>query len=115
MAKIVRTKFKEKNMEVFGGSPKHTKVDDTNNADFIYRYCTNPRIEKVIFKELEKGSFLDMKLMGTIIKEVYLDIIEEEWREILTSNWKLDFKKCRQLIATRCRAVLQQMIINNAR
>lgn len=114
-SKIVLNEFKEKNAEVFGGSPKYNKDGDTNNADFIFKYCTNPRIEKIIFKELEKGKNLDMVLMGTIIKEVYLDIITEEWMEILTSNWILDLKKCRQLIAPRCRAVLQQMIINNAR
>ena len=115
MAKYVRDKFKEKNSEAFGGTPMYNKVDDTNNAEFIFKYCTNQRIEKVIFKNLNEGNALDMRLMGSIIKETYEDIIEEEWRDILTSNWKLDFKKIRKLIAPRCRAVLEQIMVNNAR
>ena len=113
-AKYVRDEFKEKNAKAFGGSPKYNKVDDTDNAEFIFKYCTNARIEKIIFSHINEGKPLDMKLMGSIIKDTYLDIIEEEWREILTSNWKLDFKKLRKAIAPRCRAVLEQMITNNA-
>lgn len=114
-AKYVLDAFKEKNAETFGGNPKYNKDDDTDNAEFIFKYCTNPRIEKVILKEIEKGKSLGMEMMGSIIKETYLDIIEEEWREILNSNWKLDFKECRKKIAPRCRAVLGQMMVNNAR
>ena len=114
-AKYVTDTFKEKNAKAFGGNPKYNKVDDTNNAEFVFKYCTNPRIEKIIMKHINNGKALDMKLMGLIIKDTYEDIIQEEWYEILTSNWKLDFKKCRKLIGPRCRNVLQQMITNNAR
>ena len=106
--------FKEKNGKVFGGSPKYNKVDDTNNADFIFKYVTNARIEKLIMKEIDNGERLGMELMGTLIKNTYLDIIEEEWREIMTSNWKLDFKKLRKNIAPRVRGVLSQVVQNNS-
>ena len=114
-AKYVRDAFKERNASVFGGTPKLNKVDETNNADFIFKYCSNARIEKIIMRELDDGKKLDMTLMGCIIKKTYLDIIDEEWKEILTSNWILDFKNIRKLIAPRCRAVLENMIVNNAR
>lgn len=114
-AKYVRDEFKERNAEAFGGQPKYNKEDDTNNSEFMFKYCTNPRIEKVIMKLLDEGKYLDMKLMGDVIRNTYLDIIEEEWREILTSKWKLDFQNLRKKIAPRCRNVLEQMITNNAR
>jgi hypothetical protein len=85
-SKYVRDVFKEKNAETFGGSPKYNKVDDTHNADFVFKYCTNQRIEKIIMKKIDDGKQLDMSLMGEVIRDTYLDIIEEEWREILTSN-----------------------------
>lgn len=112
-AKYVRDAFKEKNAKAFGGSPKYNKVNDTDNAEFVFKYVTNARIEKLVLKQLDDGEKLSMKLMGTLIKSTYLDIIEEEWKEILTSNWKLDFKNLRKLCAPRVRAVLEQMIENN--
>jgi len=111
-AKYVRDAFKEANSATFGGSPKYNKQGDTDNSEFIFKYCTNARIEKLIFKAVDEGADLDMKLMGRLIKETYLDIIEEEWREILTSNWKLDFKNIRRSIAPRVRAVLGQVMVN---
>jgi hypothetical protein len=113
-AKIVRPEFVERNAEVFGGSKKPRSLNG-NDEEFVFKYCTNYRIEKVIMKQLDLGVVLDMKLMSVIIKETYNDIVEEEWREILHSNWKLDFKNCRKLIADRCREVLNNMIRNNAR
>ena len=112
-AKYVRDEFKERNAEAFGGSPKYNKQDDTDNSEFVFKYVTNQRIEKLIFKKLDEGEKLDMKLMGSLIRDTYLDIIEEEWKEILTSNWKLDFKTIRKNIGPRVRAVLGQVITNN--
>jgi hypothetical protein len=114
-AKYVRDEFRERNAHAFGRSPKYNKHEDTNDSEFIFKYCTNARIEKIIMKHINLGKELDMSLMGHIIRDVYIDIIEEEWREILTSNWKLDFKHIRKTIAPRCRAVLEQMIVNNMR
>lgn len=111
--KYVRDAFKELNSRTFGGNPKYNKVDDTNNSEFVFKYCTNARIEKLILKKLDEGNKLSMKLMGELIRDTYLDIIEEEWKEILTSNWKLDFQKIRKSIAPRVRAVLEQVIDNN--
>jgi hypothetical protein len=114
-AKYVRDEFKERNAEVFGGTPKYNSDGITQNAEFIFKYCTNARIEKLIFKKLSEGKLLGMELMGELIRDVYLDIIEEEWREILTSNWILDFKSLRKLCAPRVRGVLQQMMETNLR
>lgn len=111
-AKIVREEFKEQNAKVFGGVPKQATTDD---EEMVFTYCNNFRIEKIILKELDKGNELDMKIMGDVIRNTYQDIIEEEWRQILNSNWTLNFKNCRKLIANRCRYVLNNMIINNAR
>jgi len=113
-AKYVRNEFKEKNAEAFGGSPKYNKINDTNNDEFIFKYVTNARIEKNIMKILDTGKKLDMSIMGELIKLTYEDICEEEWKEILFSNWKLDFKETRRMCAPRCRAVLSQIITNNA-
>jgi len=112
-AKYVRDAFKEKNSEVFGGRPKYNKVDDTDNSEFIFRYITNARIEKLIFALRDEDFPLDMTMMGELIRQTYIDVIEEEWREILTSNWKLDFKNLRKKLAPRVRAVLEQVIDNN--
>jgi len=114
MGKYVRDEFKERNAETFGGRPKYNKEADTDNSEFIFKYCTNERIEKLIFKKVDQGEVLDMKMMGSLIKETYLDIIEEEWKEILTSNWKIDFKGVRKKIGPRVRSVLNQIITNNA-
>ena len=113
-AKYVRDVFKEKNAEVFGGSPKYNKVDETNNAEFVFRYCTNPRIDKMIFKLIDEGMVLDLKMMAELPKRVLKDIYAEHWKEILESNWMLDFKSIRKLVPKRCLAVLQQVMVNNA-
>jgi len=112
-AKYVRDEFKERNQKTFGGnSVKYNKTDDTDNVEFVHKYCTDARIEKVVYKLLDEGNKLEMKLMGQLIKETYLDIIEENWKEILTSNWKLSFKNIRKIIAKRCVQVLKKMMKN---
>ena len=114
-AKYVRDAFKEKNAEVFGGNPKYNKIDDTNNQELVFKYCTNARIDKHIFKLIDEGHELNMKLMQYLPKNVYVDIMEEEWREILIeSKWKIDLKNLNKTITKRCLAVLQQVITNNA-
>jgi len=113
-AKYVRDAFKEKNSEVFGGNPKYNNELFTNNGDFVFKYLANARIEKLIFKFVDEGRPLDMTMMGDLIRQSYIDIIEEEWKEILLSNWTLNFKDIRKKIAVRVRAVLEQVITNNA-
>lgn len=113
-AKYVTDKFKEKNAEAFGGTPKYNKIDDTNNAEFIFKYCTNNRIEKMIFKLIDEGFKLEMQMMKELPKRIYIDIFEEEHQEIYQSRWKLDFNMIRKLIPKRCKAVLEQIITNNA-
>lgn len=114
-AKYVRNEFKEANAKTFGGNPKYSKVDNTNNADFIFKYCTNARIEKLIHKLQDEGNNLSMKMIGPLIKRTYDDIVEEEWRDILNSNWTLSFKDIRKGIAPRIRAVLDMVMTNSVR
>lgn len=114
-AKYVRDEFKEANAETFGGNPKYNKQADTNDSEFVFKYCTNARIDKIVFKLLDEGHNLELKLMNELPKKVYQDIIEENWYEILNSGWKLDLSNIkRKLISKRCLAVLQQIITNNA-
>jgi hypothetical protein len=113
-AKYVRDKFKECNSAMFGGNPKYNKVDDTQNAEITFKYCTNQRIEKVIFKLVDEGIKLEMKMMEHLPKRVYADIMEEEWKEICFSRWKVDFNQLKKAITTRCASVIKQVITNNA-
>lgn len=109
-AKLVDEKFKEKNKEVFGGNKKFAK-DDTEY--FIARYCTNARIDKIIFKLVDDGHALDMTLMMQLPKLVNTDIWEEEWQDIYPSNLTLDFKGVRRAVSSRCVNVLKLMITQN--
>jgi hypothetical protein len=114
MAKYVRDAFKEKNSEAFGGNPKYNKIDDTDNAEFVFKYCTNPRIDKIIFSLINEGKQLDLKLMLELPRRVLMDIWEENWQEIRDSNWKLDLRNLRKRIPKRCVSVLQQVMVNNS-
>lgn len=115
-AKYVRDKFKEENAEVFGGNPKYNKVGDTDDNKLAHMYCTNPRIDKQIFRLLDEGKPLSMELMHYLPNNVYNDIMEEHWRDITHNKkkYKVDFKKLHLIITRRCLAVLRQVITNNA-
>lgn len=111
-AKYVRDKFKEINAQVFGSKQiKYNSEDDT--GELIFKYCTNQRIDKIIFKLLDEGNELSLKLMPELIKRVLEDIYQENSIEILKSNWIIDCKKIRQMVPKRCIAILNQVITNN--
>lgn len=107
--KVVSDKFKEENKQIFGGSKKWAK-DDAEY--FTLSYCTNSRIDKAIFKEIDSGAKLELKLMSVIPKIVYADIWEENWRDISKTNKTVDMKRFRKLVTNRCLNVLKQMITN---
>ena len=110
-AKYVRDKFKEKNKEVFGANKKYVN-DDTERL--IAVYCTNPRIDKMIFYlRTESVMELNLKMMTKLPMLVLEDIIEENYKEIIISNYTIDFRKFRGLIAKRCLAVLKQVMVNS--
>jgi hypothetical protein len=109
--KIVRSKFKEKNRGVFGGSKKHAKSDEEY---FSLMYCTNARIDKCIFKLLDEGKELSMSLMGELLNVVYSDIWEENWREMAYSKKIIDTHNMKKLVSRRVLEVLKQTLINNA-
>lgn len=111
-AKYVRDKFKELNAEVFGA--KSVKPNsETNVGDAIFKYCTNARIDKMIFKLIDEGEKLDMTLMAKLPKRVLEDIWEEHNKDFFESNWIIDFKEFRRKVPTRCAAVLKQVMVNS--
>jgi len=114
-AKYVRDEFKEHNSKVFGGNPKYNKQGDTNNDEIVFKYCTNARIEKCIFKLIDLGEKLEMALMKKLPTMVYNDMMEEEWKEITDPKKrnKIDFYNLNKLITKRCLSVLEQVITNN--
>jgi len=101
----------EENKDYFGKGKKQCENDDEKICSL---YCTNARIDKHIFKLVDEGYKLEMKLMEVLPKRVIEDIYEEHWREILHSNMSLDLKNTRKLITKRCLSVLKQVITNNA-
>jgi len=109
--KYVRNKFKEENHKVFGGGKKYAEND---NEYIVAVYCTNARIDKCVFKLLDDGKILDMKLMPDLIRAVINDVYEEHWRDIVYSQWNVNFKNLRNGIARRCMEVLKQSIVNNS-
>jgi hypothetical protein len=112
-AKYVRDKFKEINAEVFGS--KRVKYNsETDVGELIFKYCTNARIDKCIFKLIDDGNKLDMTLMHKLPKMVLDDIFNEHMNEIFYSNYNVNFKELRQKVPKRCAVVLNQVITNNA-
>lgn len=112
MTKIVQEKFKEKNKEMFGGGKKFA---DTDEEFLTAVYCTNARIDKMIFKLIDDGEKLDMTMMKKLPTKVYKDIWEENWQEIINMKGKtIGFHNFKKRVTGRCLAVLKQVIINNA-
>ena len=112
MCKIVQEKFKEKNKEVFGSGKKFA---DTDEEFLTAVYCTNARIDKMIFKLIDDGEKLDMTMMKKLHTRVYKDIWEENWQEIMNMKGKtIGFHNFKKKVSGRCLAVLKQVVINNA-
>lgn len=106
-AKAVTDEFKEANRAVFGFSKRAA----TNaNELFIATYCTEARIMKAIYRHLDDGEELHMRLMVTLPSEVWYDICEECWKDFTSSNWVLDMRLLRKLVATRCVQTLKLFI-----
>ncbi len=111
-AKYVRKEFKEKNVKEFGGSKKHAATDEDY---FTAVYCTNARIEKIVWKLTDDGNKLHLSMMPLLIKAVYKDIWEENWNEITSTKQKtVNFDKLKKAFTQRCFHVLQNIITNNA-
>ena len=110
-AKYVRDAFKEKNLKEFGGSRKKAKTDEDY---FTAIYCTNARIEKIVWKLIDDGNKLHLSMMPNLIKAVYKDIWEEHWNEIVTTKQKtINFDKLKKSFTQRCFHVLKNIITNN--
>jgi len=110
-AKYVREKFREDARDAFGGTVKYQENDD---GKIVAKYCTNARIDKIIFKLVDEGYELELGMMNLLPNKVYEDIMEEQWREVVFSNYEVKFRNIRKLITKRCICVLKQVITNNA-
>jgi len=110
-AKYVREQFKEVNRRAFGGSKKWA-TNDTEKI--IAMYCTNARIDKIIYKLHDNGMDLGMMMMKKLPTKLWNDIIEEHGGDILRTKFKLDLGLLRKDISHRCVAVLKQVIVNSA-
>jgi len=86
----------------------------SNNDIITFKYCTNPRIDKIIFKLLDEDFKLEMALMKQLPNRVYNDIMAEHWEDIVKSRWVVDFGSLKKMITRRCLSVLKQVIVNNA-
>lgn len=113
-AKYVSDKFKEENAIAFGSKSVKYNNDEFNNGDFVFKYVTNARIDKQIFRLLEEGNKLEMSLMQHLPKRVYEDIWEENWQELSVSKWKLNLNTIMKPLTKRCVSALNQVITNNA-
>lgn len=111
--KIVRSEFQEMNKKTFGMSKSGARKLGDDSEIFIATYCPNARVDKHIFKLLDDGQKLEMKLMKYLPKQVWEDIINEEAKTILRSNLTLNLKNVRIKVAKRCKAILEQMIENS--
>lgn len=111
-AKVVTKHFKEVNKEVFGSS-KRVAVDDTERL--VAMYAPNARIDKCIFKLLDEGEKLDLRLMHKLPGAVSKDIFEEHALEIWGTQYTVNFGKLKKLLAKRCLKVLEMVIEQNER
>ena len=111
MAKIVDSRFQEKNREKHGPTRRFAEND---TELFLATYCPNARIEKWVFKLIDEGHKLDRTMMKYLPTAVYRDIWEEEWEEIIFKKFLIDTYLIKKRIAKRCLAILDDMMINNA-
>jgi len=109
-AKYVRPKFKEESRKNFGNIAKYA---DSDEGYFVAKYCTNARIEKMIYKLLDEGYELSRELMKYLPQCVYLDIWEENLLKIIMSKDKtINLRKFNKGVSKRCFTVLNNLITN---
>jgi ATP-dependent RNA circularization protein (DNA/RNA ligase family) len=112
--KCVRPEFKEEHKKTFNGFYKEVECFE----DYIInKYCTNARIDKMIYKiRDEKDMELDLPIMKYLPMNMVKDIFEEEFDSIYKYGRKkdksLNFKKFHSLMNDRCRSRLM-FIVNN--
>ena len=137
-AKFVTAKHKEANRTAFGGgkSPEDVDVgalletlkpllDETdysflelylksiNGVNYVIdKFCTNPRIDKFIFKLIDEGAKLEFALMKDLPRLVLQDIFDEEFEGIYHSRkmFIFDFHRLKKRVGQRCKTVLEDII-----
>ncbi|AGM11514.1 RNA ligase [Halogranum tailed virus 1] len=122
-SKFVRDDFKEKNKKTFGGGGGNPNKEPSGAEKLSYQYVTNARIEKNAHKMVDEGPFesLKMEMMQPtdghdgLPQAVIRDMAEEEGVNIfLNERWEVDIGEFRSITASRCAAVLKQMIQKRA-
>ena len=99
------------NKKAFGLSKKQASNDDEL---LVSIYCTNARVDKMIFKMVDNGTELDIRMMPDLIRAVIKDMWEEAYHDIIKSQWTINFKTTNKLVAKRCMIVLKDVMINNS-
>jgi len=111
-AKIVLEEFKETNRAVFGSAKK----DTSDTVRLVETYCTEMRIRKRILSLVQDGGMvLDRKLMSYLPISVCTDIFKEETADILKNYKNISVVTLKQMIAKKCLAQIDIMIIEQTK
>lgn len=113
-AKKVTDEFKERNSVSFNDPTKA----QSDAAEFVAAYVTEPRIEKMAHKLVDEGEYdqIQMQMMEDLPRRVLTDVMAEEGWNLLTSGsieaeWDDEFKgevrskaskKCARVCKTLC-------------
>ncbi|MGV9141607.1 MAG: RNA ligase family protein [Promethearchaeota archaeon] len=107
-AKLRSEEFREENKKNFGGKSNYVETDTDK---FLDKYCTEHRIEKMIYKLRDEGHDIEMPLMEQLPKRVWKDIWEENLNDIIFSNKEIDMSEARSKLSSKCAKILKNMII----
>ena len=112
--KIVTDNFKEMNRKVFKGTNQTHKTFDSNVL-LADTYCTEARIEKMVYSLVDEGHKLDMSMMSILFNAVTKDIFIENISEIYDLFDKVNLNNLRGLIAKKCVPVLKRVLLERAK
>lgn len=103
-AKIVDESFKE-----ISKLPKST-IDKTSEMMIADTYATDGRIEKIVYKLVDDGGVIGMRMMKDLMKAVAEDILDEQILEIYKEYKNINFRTFDNIVAKKCAVVLKGMI-----
>lgn len=110
-AKIVDDDFKEQNLKAFGRHEQKSK--STDDTKIVEIYCTEGRIEKMIYKLHDEGHEIEMPLMQILPKRITEDILEEEIISIYNKFKNINFRQLNKGISNKCPTILKKVIMEN--
>lgn len=107
--KMVTQEFLEGNAITFGGNNKHS--DNYAEMYIVNKYCTLPRVEKIIHKiEPTVDRKLEMQDIPRITNSVYHDIITEEMWEIIKKTQKINFGALKRLTLKKAKQIFVDIL-----